>query len=39
MSFVNQNYTIEKLNNEIIICEIPNGFEEDKDRNSQRKNY
>lgn|GEM_PF-3474646 len=28
--FFNQNYTIEKLNNEIIICEIPNGFEEDK---------
>lgn len=28
--FSNQNYTIEKLNNEIIICEIPNGFEEDK---------
>ena len=28
--FCNQNSTIEKLNNEIIVCEIPNGFEEDK---------
>ncbi|MGB5634338.1 MAG: pentapeptide repeat-containing protein [Waterburya sp.] len=28
--FANQNYSIEKLNNEIIICEIPSGFEEDK---------
>ncbi|MEM7554615.1 MAG: pentapeptide repeat-containing protein [Cyanobacteria bacterium P01_A01_bin.84] len=29
-NFANQNTTIEKLDNEIIICEIANGFEEDK---------
>ena len=29
-NLTNQNITVKKLGNEIVICEIPNGFEEDK---------